>query len=132
MHRDPRENRIVLAAALLLIFFSIPHLIDDFLFGVPEEFGLGQPFALILAGVFAVILVLSVVGVALCKRAGYVASLVMGIFLSLAGLLKHLPGMIKPGPYWSGWLSELLILGVIVSGLLLAGVSLRALHRYEA
>jgi hypothetical protein len=132
MRRDQRLNRAVLAAALLLTFFSIPHLIDDFHFGVPEEIGLAQPFAQVLAGVFTVVLVLSVVGVVSNMRAGYGACLAMGIFLCLAGILKHLPGMIKPGTYWSGWFSELLILGVIASGLLLAAVSLLALSRYKA
>jgi hypothetical protein len=36
--------------------------------------------------------------------------------------------MIKPGPYWSGWFSEGLIIGLIVAGILLAitaGVALR-------
>jgi hypothetical protein len=36
--------------------------------------------------------------------------------------------MIKPGPYWSGWFSEGLIIGLIIAGLSLAltsGVSLR-------
>ena len=44
----------------------------------------------------------------------------MGIFLALAGILKHIPLIIKPGPYWSGWFSEVLIFGMILAGIGLA------------
>jgi hypothetical protein len=30
----------VIGVGLVLVFFSAPHLIDDFLYGIPEEFGL--------------------------------------------------------------------------------------------
>ena len=44
-------------------------------------------------------------------------------FLALAGVLKHLPLILQPGPYWSGWFSEALIIGMILAGLavILAG-----------
>jgi hypothetical protein len=123
-------SKSVVAAGLLLTFFSIPHLIDDFLFGVPEEFGLSEPFAQLLSGVFAVVLVLSIVLSAQDLRIGYGACLAIGIFLASAGLLKHLPEMIKQETYWSGLFSEFLIFGVIASSLLLFGVSFLALRRF--
>ena len=51
------------------------------------------------------------------KRIGLFGAIFMGSFLALAGILKHIPLMIKPGPYWSGWFSEGLITGMILAGI---------------
>jgi hypothetical protein len=53
----------------------------------------------------------------------------MGIFLALAGILKHIPLIIKPGPYWSGWFSEGLIFGMIISGIGLVITGLFSLRK---
>jgi hypothetical protein len=50
------------------------------------------------------------------------------VFLALAGVLKHLPKIIKPEPYWSGPFSETLIIGMMIVGVALAGVSVLALR----
>ena len=118
--------------ALVMSAFAIPHLIDDFLFGIPEEFGLTNQSSQALGGIFTFILILSIVLAARNLKAGYYACLSLGLFLALAGILKHIPRMIAPGPYWSGWFSEFLIYGLIASGLVLAGVSISAIRKYEA
>jgi hypothetical protein len=59
---------------------------------------------------------------ALDKRGGYLGGIIMGSFLALAGILKHIPLIIEPGPYWSGWFSEGLIIGMIITGIALAAV----------
>jgi hypothetical protein len=109
---------------LALAFFSIPHLIDDFLFGIPAEFGISVHLAQVLAGVFIVIYLGILVLLARGKKSGLYSAMGMGGFLALAGILKHLPRILQPGSYWSGWFSEFLILGMILFGLalLLAGV----------
>jgi hypothetical protein len=132
MQRNYRRSNLVVLVALLLSFFAIPHLIDDFLFGIPEEFGLTNQSAQALGGGFAVVLILSIGLVARDMKVGYYACLSLGLFLALAGVLKHIPRMIRPGPYWSGWFSEFLIYGLIASGLILAGVSISAIRQYEA
>jgi hypothetical protein len=43
---------------LALAVFSIPHLIDDFLFDIPLEFGITNRTAQILAGLFILIFML--------------------------------------------------------------------------
>ncbi|MCJ7734852.1 MAG: hypothetical protein MUP11_09915 [Anaerolineales bacterium] len=55
----------------------------------------------------------------------------MGIFLALAGILKHIPLIIKLGLYWSGWFSEGLIIGMILSGIALAFVGVSALRKLK-
>lgn len=107
----------VLIAYLALAFFSVPHLIDDFLFDIPAEFGLTIHFTQVLAGVFIVIYMGILIPLARGKKSGIYSAMGMGGFLALAGILKHIPLILQPGPYWSGWFSEGLIIGMILSGL---------------
>ena len=112
---------------LLLAFFSIPHLIDDFLFDIPLEFGISNRTAQILAGVFILLFMVIFMELVRGKKTGLYGAIFMGIFLALAGILKHIPLILRPGPYWSGWFSETLIIGMIISGIALAvtgGISL--------
>lgn len=131
MNHNYRYSHAVLFALTALTFFAIPHLIDDFLFGVPVEFGLTNLGAQILSGWFAVILVLTFVLVSRGRRMGYYVSFSLGAFLALAVILRHIPGMVQPGPYWSGWFSEVLIYGVGVSGIVLLVFSLVAISRNQ-
>jgi hypothetical protein len=105
---------------LVLAFFSVPHLIDDFLFDIPADFGISVHLSQFLAGVFILIYLGILILLARGRRGGVIGAISMGIFLALAGILKHIPLIIKPGPYWSGWFSEGLIFGMILSGIGLA------------
>ena len=49
------KYQILIILYLVLAFFSIPHLIDDFLFDIPAEFGLSVHLTQFLAGVFILI-----------------------------------------------------------------------------
>ena len=122
MSTDNYSNVIVFY--LSLAFFAVPHLIDDFLFGIPAEFGLSVHLAQFLAGIFIVIYLGILIPLSRGRRGGLYSAMGMGGFLALAGILKHLPLILRPGPYWSGWFSEFLILGLILSGLavILAGL----------
>ncbi len=110
-------NSAVTALYLTLAAVSTPHLIDDFLFGIPEDFGISNMTAQILSGVFILIFMLIFREVVRGTRIGLYGAMFMGSFLALAGILKHIPLIIKPGPYWSGWFSEGLIIGMIISGI---------------
>ena len=112
---------IVIILYLILAFFSTPHLIDDFLFDIPAEFGISVHLTQFLAGVFILIYLGILIPLARGKRGGVIGAISMGIFLALAGILKHIPLIIQPGPYWSGWFSEGLIFGMILAGI---GVSI--------
>ena len=108
---------LVIIFYLAMAFFAVPHLIDDFLFEIPEEFGISVHLAQGLSGLFILIYLVILVGLAWEKRWGLYSAMGMGGFLALAGILKHIPLMVQPGPYWSGWFSEVLIYGLILSGL---------------
>ena len=123
------KTRWMIILYLVLAFFSIPHLIDDFLFDIPAEFGLSVHLTQFLAGVFILIYLGILIPLARGKRGGVIGAISMGIFLALAGILKHIPLIIQPGPYWSGWFSEGLIIGMIISGIGLAISGVFSLRR---
>ena len=114
--KTSKRDRVVIAGAIFA-GCGVAHLIDDFLYGIPAEFGLTVRFTQVLAGIFHLQLVLIFVLTAQDRRLGYGGLLFWGLFLTLAGFLKHIPEIVKPEPYWSGWFSEMLILGLMVSGM---------------
>lgn len=120
MNTNILYKKLLIPLYFLLGFFSFPHLIDDFLFGIPEEFGISIHFTQVLSGIFWVLYALILKGLVINKRWGVSWGIFMGSFLALAGILKHIPLILKPGPYWSGWFSETLILGMIITGIMLA------------
>lgn len=128
MNRVRGLGNLVLINGAILAGVAIPHLIDDFIFGVPEAFGLSNVQAQILAGFFAVLLIAVFSLAARGQRWGFIGAAFLGGFLALAGILKHVPGILQPGPYWSGLFSEILIGALIVSGVSLLIVSVYALR----
>ncbi len=128
MDKKYKWSNLVIGVGLVLVLFSAPHLIDDFLYGIPEEFGLTNQQTQILAGIFHVQLIVFFVLAARKQKAGYYGLIFWGIFLALAGILKHLPEILKPEPYWSGLFSETLIIGMIFSGIVLATTSILAIR----
>jgi hypothetical protein len=123
-----RLEKLILINGAILVGVAIPHLIDDFLYGIPDEFGLSNIHAQILSGVFSVIMVWIFFQVGRGSRAGALGAGILGIFLALAGMLKHVPRILKPGPYWSGLFSEALFLILILSGLSLFSLCFYALR----
>lgn len=122
------EN-LVLINGVIMTAVAIPHLIDDFLFGIPAEFGISNQQAQFLAGVFAAALIAIFSLAARGHRWGYAGTAFLGGFLALAGILKHVPRILQPGPYWSGMFSETLIWMLIFSGVSLTILSIGALRK---
>ena len=127
MKKPWQNKKMVTYLYILLAFFSIPHLIDDFLYDIPLDFGISVHLSQFLAGIFIVIYLIILILLVEGKKNGLYSAIGMGIFLALAGILKHIPLIIKPGPYWSGWFSEGLIIGMIISGIMLAIVGFSTL-----
>ena len=128
MDKKYKWSNLVIGVGLVLVLFSAPHLIDDFLYGIPEEFGLTNQQTQVLAGIFHVQLIVFFVLAARKRKTGYYGLVFWGIFLALAGILKHLPKILKPEPYWSGPFSETLIIGMIFAGIVLAITSTLAIR----
>ncbi len=123
--RRARRGRIQWRGAtallgLVLLFFALAHSLEDFAYRVPEErFDLDSTVAaVLLAGAFLVqgaVVMLAWRGWAL----GYLASLVVGGVWLLAAVLDH-AGDLFDDSFRESSASDVLILGVIVSSLLLA------------
>jgi ABC-type antimicrobial peptide transport system permease subunit len=128
MDKKYKWSNLVIGVGLVLVLFSAPHLIDDFLYDIPEEFGLTNQQTQVLAGIFHVQLIVFFVLAARKRKTGYYGLVFWGIFLALAGILKHLPEILKPEPYWSGLFSETLIIGMIFAGIVLAITSILAIR----
>jgi hypothetical protein len=116
-------NNLVLGAGVLMAAFAYPHLIDDFLYGIPDEFGLTNPQAQVLVGIFSALLFGLFIAVARGGRWAYLGTCFVGGFLSLAILLKHVPKMLRPEPYWSGLFSESLNWGLLITSFVLMVLS---------
>jgi glycerol uptake facilitator-like aquaporin len=124
-------GNLVLINGAIMVGVAIPHLIDDFLFEVPEEFGLTNIQAQILAAFFAAMLIAVFSLAARGQRWGYIGTASLGGFLALAGILKHVPRILQPGPYWSGLFSEILIGVLILSGISLLVISVLAFRTVD-
>ena len=131
MNRDRSLGNLVLINGVIMVGVAIPHLIDDFLYKVPEEFGLSNIQAQILAGFFAAMLITVFSLAARGQRWGFIGTAFLGGFLALAGILKHVPRILQPGPYWSGSFSEILIGILILSGISLLITSVHALRTVD-
>jgi hypothetical protein len=109
--------------SLLLRFFTVPHTLEDFAYGEPQEAGISPQ---ILA--FGVAVVFALQGLALfwtgCRlRRGYVLHFVLGILWPLGAIAAQLSEVFAPGAYRAGVISEVYVFGIIVVGILLALVS---------
>jgi len=123
-----KRSKLVITLGVILAFFSVPHLIDDFLFDIPAEFGLTNMQAQVLSGVFISFYLWIMILASMDRRIGYFGTAFLGGFLALAVLLKHIPKILRPEPYWSGWFSETLIIGILLSGMALLVASILALQ----
>lgn len=122
------SNRVI-GLGLVMVAFVYPHLVDDFLYDVPQEFGLTNQVTQVLAGLFSLLLFALFCAAARGNHWGYIGTGFLGGFLALAVFLKHVPKMLLPEPYWSGAFSETLNWGLLVSGSALMIVSFLALQR---
>jgi hypothetical protein len=123
MNDDKKWSDRVVVAAVLLAGFGAAHLIDDFLYGVPADFGLSNQFSQVLAVIYFIITSLLLVLAARGIKAGYIGNLVLGAFLLLADMLKHGTEGLFSGPWRNGLFSRSLAFGVMLTSIGLIVVS---------
>ena len=114
MDQNKKWSNRVVVAAVLLTGFGAALLIDDFLYGVPADFGLSNGFSQVLAVVYFIITSLLLVLAARGSKAGYIGNLGLGLFLLLADVLKHGSEGLFAGPWRSGLFSRSLAFGVML------------------
>ena len=123
MSQSQRWSNRVVIAAVLLTGFGAAHLIDDFLYGIPADFGLSNEFGQFLAVVYFIVTSMLLVLAARGSRAGYIGNLGLGLFLLVADMLKHGSEGLFAGPWRSGLCSRSLAFGVMLTAAGLVVVS---------
>ncbi len=125
----PQNSNKVLIAGSIFAEFGAAHLIDDFLFGVPAEFNLANEIAHWLGPAFFAALAGLIALAGRGSHQSYYGLALIGLLLALADSLAHLPKVLSPGVFRSGFSSVLFSLGLIASGIFLAYISILALKR---
>jgi hypothetical protein len=120
------NRKVALISACIFSGFASAHLIDEFVWGAPKEFHLSVEFTQILALAFMLSLVGLVVSAALGSSSAFTGLALTGFLIALADILKHLFEILQSGPWRSGFVSEFLALGLIVSGVVMFTASCRA------
>ena len=123
MSQSKRWSNRVVVAAVLLTGFGAAHLIDDFLYGIPADFGLSNEFSQVLAVFYFIITSLLLVLAARGSQAGYIGNLGLGLFLLAADMVKHGSEGLFAGPWRSGLFSRSMAFGVILTSVGLVAVS---------
>lgn len=120
--------RRVVILSILLLFFSVPHTLEDFATGEPGKAGIPAP---VLSLVVASVLALQALGLYWLgqkQRRGFLVQAGVGLFWPVASGVAQLPTMLSSVPYRSGFISVFYVGGIIVIGALLLGFSLAALR----
>ncbi len=126
--KKSKLHRSVVLLSVLLLFFTIPHTLEDFATGEPAKAGIPAP---VLSFVVARIFAIQAVGLHWLgekQRRGYLVHVGIGIFWPLASGVAQLPTILSGVPYRSGFISIFYVVGIIGIALLLLYFSLSALR----
>ena len=139
MGADPRstmalitEERPFIKPLLILSALSfmatIPHVIEDFQYGVPESFGVNPSIAGLLVGIGLAVQVGGIIGIARGTKWGLIITLLVSTGWLLGAILDHLPDILSSAPYRQGALSRFLEALIILDFgviLILSGLGLK-------
>ncbi|HEX2997150.1 MAG TPA: hypothetical protein VHP14_20175 [Anaerolineales bacterium] len=126
MKQSERWSNRVVVAAVLLTGFGATHLIDDFLYGLPADFGLSNELSQAVAVVYFIATGLLLVLASRGSKAGYIGNMGFGLFLLLADSLKHGSEGLFSGSWRSGWFSRSLAFSTLLLSIGLVVISYRA------
>lgn len=124
----PKGNpRVLVAVALASFLVTLPHSFEDFVEGIPEEFGVGVlSGGMLIAAAYAV----HVLGIVLASHGrptGYAINLLAGLGWFFGAILDHFPDVLSSEPYRAGFPSRLLEVLIMLFGLALVVLSARLL-----
>ncbi len=126
---SPEWRQRVVILSLVLLFFTIPHTLEDFATGEPAEAGIP---ASILSLVISIIFFLQALGLYWLgqeRRRGVVVHVGIGLFWPVASGFAQLPTILNETPYRSGAISVFYVAGMILVGILLLIASVITLAR---
>jgi hypothetical protein len=110
-----RAHAGLLVAGVAFVGFSATHLIDEFLWGAPQEFHLSVEATLVLALVFVTALAGLLVGAALRRPTSLFGLGLIGTLIAVADISRHGMQIAAPGPWRSGAVSLFLAAGLTLS-----------------
>lgn len=117
----------VVILSLLLYFFTIPHILEDFTYGEPANAGIPTPaISYVIAGIIA-LQALALFWAGRQMHRSYFLHAFLGLFWMLAAGAAQMPTILSGSPYRAGFISVFYVGGIIVIGLLLFSVSIIAL-----
>ena len=119
-HSRQAAHTALLATGAAFVGFSAAHLIDEFLWGAPQEFHLPVETTLILALLFVAALAGLLAGAAMRRPTSIFGLGLIGALIAVADVAKHGPEIIAAGPWRSGPVSVLLAVGLTLSAALTA------------
>jgi hypothetical protein len=126
--RSSKWEQWVIILSLFLLFFTIPHTLEDFATGEPAQAGVPAPLlALVVSTIFA----LQAVGlfwVGQQRRRGLFVHVGIGLFWPIASGMAQLPTILTENPYRSGFISIFYVGGMIIIGILLCLAAIMALR----
>ena len=124
-HAHAPRHTALLTAGTAFVGFSAAHLIDEFVWGAPEEFHLSVETTLVLALLFVTALAGLLVGAARGRRTSIFGLGLIGALITVADVAKHAMDIAAPGPWRSGAVSVFLAAGLTVSAALTAVFTIR-------
>ena len=116
----------VVGVAAVTVGVTIAHVLEDFVYGVPGDFGVEVAPAAALLGVAYALHILLIALAARNHPLGYLGNLVYGVGWVLAAGLDHLDDVLFESHYRAGLISKAFEVGIMVSALALAVVSYAA------
>jgi len=109
----------VVFLSLLLIFFIIPHTLEDFATGQPAKAGIPAPLLALVISIIFSLQALGLFWLGQKRRRGLFVQVGIGLFWPIASGIAQLPTILSETPYRSGVISIVYVGGMIVVGILL-------------
>lgn len=124
----PSRTDVVVALSLALLFFVLPHTLEDFSLGEPLRRGVPPP---VIAGVVSLLVGAQGLGLYWLgrgRRRGLAVHVVLGLLWAVAAGAAQLGEILGAAPYRSGTISVVYVAGTMVVGVALSLLSLTAHH----
>ena len=124
----PRWQQRVLILSLLLLFFTLPHTLEDFATGEPAKAGVPAPVLSLVVSTMFFVQALGLFLLGRGQRSGLFAHLAVGLFWPIASGIAQLPTILNGTPYRAGAISVIYVVGIILIGVLLLFSAINALR----
>ena len=115
---SPHVRNIVILS-LALLFFAIPHTLEDFATGEPAKAGVPVAVLSLVVSLVFFVQALGLFWLGQRQRRGLFMHLAIGLFWPIASGFAQLPTILTETPYRAGAISIFYVFGMIVIGVLL-------------